>query len=52
MSLPSALDRSLRHDWTVAAIAAVLFAVSPPAALAQLSDVSGSTDHAMVSRPV
>ena len=52
MLLCSALDhRSLRHaHWTFAVIAAVLFEVSPRAALAQLSDVKGSKDHPMVSR--
>jgi hypothetical protein len=48
----SALDqRSLRHARSpLAVIVAALVAVTPRAALAQLSDVKGSKDHPMVSR--
>jgi hypothetical protein len=52
MLLHSALDqRSRRHPhWTFTVIVAVLVAVPPRAALAQVSDVKGSKDHTMVSR--
>src|SRR4029453_1737726 len=52
MPLHSALDQcSLRHARsTVAVIVAALVAVTPRAALAQLSDVKGSKDHPMVFR--